>query len=176
MKWNLYSLDIPTYVTCEYLTLILAGISIIMCAIFMVFYLKGHNMVSKTTIKGKLSKLAYVLDQRHMYGYIVSLRILSLLTLPICVWLITDNYDQWFYLEETTVWHSSCFGYLHMLPYAIFHLVLVCISIWDKKRPTVEVEYKPVSKIEDGYHAERTEGVIVHPYLKNNIVPLTPKN
>lgn len=176
MKWNLYSLDIPTYVTCEYLTLILAGISIIMCAIFMVFYLKGHNMVSKTTIKGKLSKLAYVLDQRHMYGYIVTLRILSLLTLPICVWLITDNYDQWFYLEETTVWHSSCFGYLHMLPYAIFHLVLVCISIWDKKRPTVEVEYKPVSKIEDGYHAERTEGVIVHPYLKNNIVPLTPKN
>jgi hypothetical protein len=177
MKWNLYELDIPSYVTCEYMTLILASISIIMVAVFMFFALKGHTIVSKTSIKGLLNKLAYTLDQRHMYGYIVTLRILSLLTLPICVWLITDNFDQWYYLEDTTIWHSSCFGYLDMVPYAVFHLVLVCISIWDKKRPAIEAEYKPVPcRIEDGYNAERiSDGVYVYPYLKNNIVPFKSK-
>ena len=156
MTWKIYNPEIPAYIICQYMVLILAALSIIMAGLFLTAVLKGLNLTSGSGLKFS-RRLACALDDRHIYGLLVHMRILSLICIPICLWLVADNFEQIYVFESGTMVHSSAFGVWHMMPFVLFHFFIVGLLVWEKIRPvsnSYEVE-KP--DIMDGYHAERAK-------------------
>lgn len=157
MSWKIYDLNIPAYIVCQYMTLILAALSIVMTGLFLTIVLKGLNLTSGSGLKFS-RRLAYALDDRHIYGLIVHLRILSLICIPICLWLVADNFEQVYVFESgSTMVHSSAFGVWHMMPYVLFHALIVGLLVWEKIRPASNSYVAEKTDIMEGYHAERAK-------------------
>ena len=156
MTWKIYDLNIPAYVFCQYMTISLAVLSIIMTGLFLTVVLKSLNLTSGSGLKFS-RRLSCALDDRHIYGLLVHLRILSLICIPICLWLVADNFEQIYVFEGGTMVHSSAFGVWHMMPFVVFHFAIVGLLIWEKIRPTRASAMEEQPDIMDGYHAERAQ-------------------